>query len=205
MHSFLANSSHEAGVWFTTTWISVSLRLELSILQCNFCVCGEKFDKYARHGLYCAKASGTRSRHGSVKNIVQRELKSADVPSIREPPGCSKPDGKKTDGMSLTPWASWKSLWPTVSFWYQSQLKQWVFLVRWRWISLRQLEVWLRKKLMKLTFLNVLHLQFNVAMLPQSCGLFPQRQIWVKFSIYDLLNGVRFILFYYYINTRLTF
>ena len=41
---------------------------------------------------------------------MQRALKSGEVPCLLEPPGCSRPDGKKPDGLSLIPWAKGKSL-----------------------------------------------------------------------------------------------
>lgn len=44
--------------------------------------------------------------------MIQRALKSAEIPSTREPPGCSSPDGKKPDGLSLAPCTRGKSpLW----------------------------------------------------------------------------------------------
>lgn len=99
---FLANSSHEAGSWLTSLpspqlgthleneefRISVSLRLGLPILQPHVCVCGDKVDQYARHGLSRLYAKGTRPRHESVNNIFLRALKWAEIPCRLEPPGC---------------------------------------------------------------------------------------------------------------------
>ena len=45
-----------------------------------------------------------------MNDIIQRALKSAEVPCIREPPGCSRPDGKKPAGLTIVPWAKGKSL-----------------------------------------------------------------------------------------------
>ncbi len=71
---------------------------------------GEKVNKNGRHGLSCSKAKGTRSRHSTVNGLIQRALRSPDIPAVLEPPGCSRPDGKRPDGMSLIPWSNGKSL-----------------------------------------------------------------------------------------------
>lgn len=121
---FLANSSAETGAWLQALpspqlgthmsndefRVSISLRLGLPILQPHKCVCGTKVDKFTRHGLSCSKAAGTRPRHEASNNLILRALKSAEIPSTREPPGCSGPDGKKPDGLSLVPWARGRSL-----------------------------------------------------------------------------------------------
>lgn len=120
----LANSSEEAGAWLRALpspqigthmsndefRVSISLRLGLPILQPHKCVCGTKVDEYAKHGLSCSIAAGTKARHEEGNNILQRSLKSAEIPSTREPPGCSGPDGKKPDGLTLVPWARGRSL-----------------------------------------------------------------------------------------------
>lgn len=121
---FLANSFEETGAWLQALpspqlgthlsddefHIAVSLRLGSAIVQPHRCICGSKVDKLGRHGLSCIKAAGTRSRHESVNDLIQRALKSAEIPSIREPPGCSRSDGKQPDGLSLVPWKNGKSL-----------------------------------------------------------------------------------------------
>ena len=121
---FLANSSVETGAWLQALpspqlgthlsndefRIATSLRLGAAFVQPHKCKCGSKVNKFGRHGLSCAKASGTRPKHESANDIIQRALKSGEVPSIREPPGCSRSDGKKPDGLTLVPWAKGKSL-----------------------------------------------------------------------------------------------
>ena len=100
MARFLANQREETGAWLQAipspqlgTYlnndefrIAVSLRLGLSIVQPHRCVCGSKVDATARHGLSCTKALGTRPRHESVNDLIQRALKSAEIPSICEHP-----------------------------------------------------------------------------------------------------------------------
>ena len=42
--------------------------------------------------------------------LIARALRSAEVPYILEPAGCSHQDGKHPDGLTLVPWARGKSL-----------------------------------------------------------------------------------------------
>ena len=102
-----------------TTWnlltndefrVAISLRLGLPIVQPHVCRCGDKVNRNGHHGLSCQKASGTLPRHAVCNNILQRALKSAEVPAVLEPLGCSRPDGKRPDGMSLIPWERGRSL-----------------------------------------------------------------------------------------------
>lgn len=120
----LANSFQETGAWLQAlpspqlgTHLSndefrivVSLRLGLAMVHPHKCVCGSRVDKFGRHGLSGTHASGTRPRHESMNDLIQRALKSGEIPSVREPPGCSRPDGKQPDGITLVPWANGKSL-----------------------------------------------------------------------------------------------
>ena len=45
-----------------------------------------------------------------MNDILARGLRSAEVPNVREPPGCSRADGKKPDGLTLVPWQRGRSL-----------------------------------------------------------------------------------------------
>ena len=67
-------------------------------------------DSLGRHGLSCKSAQGRHSRHSQVNDLLRRALCSAQVPAIREPPGLSRQDGKRPDGLTLLPWSRGKSL-----------------------------------------------------------------------------------------------
>ena len=45
-----------------------------------------------------------------MNNIIHRTLSAAGVPSRLEPPGLSRLDGKRPDGMTLVPWSSGRLL-----------------------------------------------------------------------------------------------
>ena len=67
-------------------------------------------DSTGRHGLSCKKAKGTIPRHQQINDIVKRALGSAQVTSILEPPGLTRSDGKRPDGLTLFPWSMGKCL-----------------------------------------------------------------------------------------------
>ena len=55
-------------------------------------------------------SKGRHSRHSQANDLIKRALPSAQVPALREPPGLSRQDGKRPDGLTLLPWAQGRSL-----------------------------------------------------------------------------------------------
>jgi len=50
------------------------------------------------------------SRHGAANDVIARALTSGRVPCIKEPPGCSRANGKRPDCLTLVPWERRKPL-----------------------------------------------------------------------------------------------
>ena len=94
----------------TSLRIAVSLRLGAPLCQRHTCVCGERVNVDGRHGLSCRKAAGRHPRHSHCNDLIKRALASAGVPAVREPPGLSRSDGKRPDGLTLFPWKEGRSL-----------------------------------------------------------------------------------------------
>ena len=90
--------------------IACGLRLGTNLCHPHKCQCGTDVDKTGRHGLSCQRASGRHSRHSQCNDLIKRALVSAQVPAIREPPGLSRDDGKRPDGLTLLPWTQGHSL-----------------------------------------------------------------------------------------------
>ncbi|XP_059054676.1 coagulation factor IX-like [Achroia grisella] len=67
------------------------------------CPCGSDVDKLGHHGLSCQKSAGRFSRH-ALNDIIRRSLATVNIPSLLEPTGIARDDGKRPDGMSLIPW-----------------------------------------------------------------------------------------------------
>jgi hypothetical protein len=50
------------------------------------------------------------SRHQIINDLVYRALTRAGIPSVKEPQGLSRTDGKRPDGLTLIPWRSGRCL-----------------------------------------------------------------------------------------------
>src|SRR5581483_9627561 len=72
--------------------------------------CGATVESRGYHGLHCKKNLGVIPRHSTANDVIARALRSAEIPCIREPTGCSRADGKHPDGMTLIPWERGRSL-----------------------------------------------------------------------------------------------
>ncbi|PSN34462.1 hypothetical protein C0J52_25013 [Blattella germanica] len=62
------------------------------------------FSKNQVHG--STPSLGRHIHHSSINDVILRSIISAEVPSVREPYGCCRSDGKRPDGMTLIPWKS---------------------------------------------------------------------------------------------------
>ena len=52
------------------------------------------------HDLSCRKSAGRHSRHSEANGLIRRACASAGVPALLEPPGLSRSDGKRPDGIT---------------------------------------------------------------------------------------------------------
>ena len=78
---------------------AAALRIGAPICQPHRCrFCNAAVDADASHGLSCRYSVGRHPRHHAVNDIIKRALGSAGIPSIIEPPGLSRSDGKRPDG-----------------------------------------------------------------------------------------------------------
>ena len=62
------------------------------------------------HGLSCARSAGRWSRHSAINDTLSRALRTAGVPNTREPSGLFRTDGRRPDGLTLTPFERGKAL-----------------------------------------------------------------------------------------------
>ncbi|XP_063385543.1 uncharacterized protein LOC134671614 [Cydia fagiglandana] len=84
--------------------IAVALRLGAKVCEPHRCGCGAWVAENGHHGLSCRRCAGRFPRHHSINEIVRRAMVSANVPCVLEPPGLSRTDGKRPDGLTLVPW-----------------------------------------------------------------------------------------------------
>ena len=83
--------------------IATSLRLGAPISLPHQCRCSADVSELATHHLSCRFSAGRHSRHASLNQIVKQALSTVNIPSTLEPTGLSRDDGKRPDGMTLTP------------------------------------------------------------------------------------------------------
>ena len=84
-------------------------------LGANNCVahtrhCGKRVEWDGSHGLSCIKSAGRFSRHATLNSLIKQTLGSVDLPSMLEPRGLYRPDGKRPNGNTVIPWEMSKQL-----------------------------------------------------------------------------------------------
>ena len=85
-------------------------RLGAQIFEKHICVCGAQIDVQGYHTLSCRHIKSKHTRHSLMNETVMQALKSAFIPVQVEPPGLSRDDGKRPDGLTLVPWKCGKPL-----------------------------------------------------------------------------------------------
>ena len=120
----LAAARPESGVWLhaipipsvgthldaETLRIAVALRVGAPICHPHACRCGRQTDVLGHHALSCKHSAGRLPRHAEINSIIKRELHRAGHPSILEPVGLNRGDGKRPDGMTLAPYKNGRNL-----------------------------------------------------------------------------------------------
>jgi len=88
----------------------VGLRLGTVICHPHSCPCGTLVTAEGSHGLSCRLGPGRQARHAVLNDLICRGLIQAGIPAVKEPPGLSRSDGKRPDGLTLIPWRSGRCL-----------------------------------------------------------------------------------------------
>ena len=128
----LASQQKEAGAWLCVPPVSslglrmcndsirvaVGLRLGVSLCTPHLCsLCKSPVDASGVHGLSCRMSKGRLPRHSALNNIIHRALSAANIPSTLEPRGLCRLDGKRPDGLTITPWSKGRALVWDVTCW----------------------------------------------------------------------------------------
>ena len=93
-----------------TVRISVALRIGAPVAQPHRCRCGQVVHSNGHHGLSCKNSAGRLPRHSHLNDIVRRSLLSAGIQSWLEPLGLDRGDGRRPDGLTVSPFSGGKSL-----------------------------------------------------------------------------------------------
>ena len=90
--------------------IAIALRTGSKVSEKQLCKCGRNTDEYGHRLLSCHFSEGRHPRHAAMNDIICRSLKAAGLPAILEPCGLDRGDGKRPDGISLSPFSQGRSL-----------------------------------------------------------------------------------------------
>ena len=93
-----------------TLRIGVALRVGLTVCIPHRCKCGTTEDAFGTHPLLCRFSSGRIPRHSALSDVVRRGLSAAGIPSMLEPSGLDRGDGKRPDGITVCPYSRGRCL-----------------------------------------------------------------------------------------------
>ena len=80
--------------------ISIGLHLGANICVAHTCRCGKRVERDGLQGLSCTKNAGRFSRHATLNSLIKQTLGSLGLPSMLEPRGLYRTDGKRPDGVT---------------------------------------------------------------------------------------------------------
>ena len=90
--------------------VAIALRTGSKICESHMCKCRRMADEYGFHLLSCQFNEGRHPRHSAINDIICRALKSSGIPSVLEPVGLNRGDGKRPDGITIFPFSHGKAL-----------------------------------------------------------------------------------------------
>jgi len=113
--SFLAAPSPHSGDWLFALPIAscglrlddeairivVALRLGLHLCVPQPCHCGSLVDARGLHSYVCKRAPGRSARHHALNDLIARAFVSVGILATKTPPGLSRTDVKRPDGLTL--------------------------------------------------------------------------------------------------------
>ena len=117
---FKAASRPESGVWLNcvpnngvgTRIDNDTLRIGVGLTVCipHRCKCGTTGYTFGTQPLSCHFCAGHIPRHSALSDVVRRGLSAAGKPSMLEPSGLDRGDGKRPDGITVYPYSRGRCL-----------------------------------------------------------------------------------------------
>ena len=89
--------------------VAVGIRLGIELCQVHQCFCGATVDRRGLHVFSCKRNPGRTQRHHFINDLIWRAMTRASIPSVKEPHGLARSDGKRPDGLTLIPWSEGRS------------------------------------------------------------------------------------------------
>ena len=83
--------------------ISIGLGLGANICVAHTCHCGKRVERDGLHDLSCTKSAGRFPRHAIFNSLMKQTLGSLDLPSMLEPRGLYRTNGKRPYDVTMIP------------------------------------------------------------------------------------------------------
>ena len=80
-----------------TLKVAIALRVGAQVCYPLSCACGSQIDAGGLLTLACFRNPGCIPSHSELNDVIQRARRSAGIPSILEPAGLAREDGRKPD------------------------------------------------------------------------------------------------------------
>ena len=93
-----------------TLRIGVAHRVGLTVCIPHRCKCETTVDTLGTHPLSCRFCAGRIRRHSAINDVVRCGLSATGIPSMLEPPGIDRGDGKRPDGITVYPYSRGRCL-----------------------------------------------------------------------------------------------
>ena len=90
--------------------IGIALRLGAKVCEGHRCRCGCNIDEKGYHPLSYRYSAGRFPRNAELTDVIRRALQWAGLPSVLEPPGLDRCDGKRPNGITVFPFRNGRSL-----------------------------------------------------------------------------------------------
>ena len=92
--------------------VSIGLRVGTNICVAHRGHCGKKVERDGFHCPFCAKIADRFSRHANPNSLIKQTLGSREFPSMLEPRGLYRSDGKRPD-LTVLPCflGKWVNIW----------------------------------------------------------------------------------------------
>ena len=110
---FLTFLCEDSIIFFRFRYFDLSLlrlRLVANICVAHTCHCGKRVERDGLQGLSCIKSAVRFSRPSTLNSLIKQMLRSLNLPSMLEPRGLYRTDGKLPDGVTMISWKMGKQL-----------------------------------------------------------------------------------------------
>ena len=90
--------------------IAIAFRTGAKICEKHQCKCNRMADEFGFHLLSCRFNEGRLPHHAAINDIIRRALLKTNTPTVLEPVGLNRDNGRTPDSLTLLPFSRGKTL-----------------------------------------------------------------------------------------------